>query len=208
MASSFCFMRFLKNLFFPIIIISKIIKNVNFKCFYLTFYKKYDIIKEKWPNFRPATHKDMPFGHKIILHHIYYIIFFIKNQINHSEYCVFRSICHEKIRIYKFIPLGKTRRQTGQGLSSWARKVVGEAKGVALRFWEKMKLVFRVARTSKFSAIIRGFEGRFATLPGDPANAIFGKKQEKIKRSLEVAKFSVTPSLLKVGASPPATLRW
>jgi hypothetical protein len=33
-------------LLFPIIIISKIIKNVNFTHFCLIFYKKYDIIKK------------------------------------------------------------------------------------------------------------------------------------------------------------------
>ena len=53
----------------------------NYGSKHLTFYKKYVIIKEKWRFFRRNIAKDDPFGGKVILHHIYYNIFFIKNQL-------------------------------------------------------------------------------------------------------------------------------
>ena len=53
----------------------------NYGSKHLIFYKKYDIIKEKWRFFRRNSAKIMPFGVKVILHHIYYNIFFIKNQL-------------------------------------------------------------------------------------------------------------------------------
>ena len=46
----------------------------------------------KIPNGKAKT---APFGGKIILHHIYYIIFFIKNQIKMRESSL---LCHDFLR--------------------------------------------------------------------------------------------------------------